>query len=117
MLSVTFFTSGMWAVAETLPNPVEAGWQGEPVCETLKEDADIRVFRCVFPPGVGHERHFHQQHFGYALSGGTMRITDATGTREVKLQTGTYFSSEGIAWHEVLNVGDTAVSYLMLEPK
>jgi len=51
------------------------------------------------------------------LSGGTMRITDATGTREVKLQTGTYFSSEGIAWHEVLNVGDTVVSYLMLEPK
>jgi len=117
MLSVTFFTSGMWAVAETLPDPVEAGWQGEPVCQRLKEDADIRVFRCVFPPGVGHERHFHQQHFGYALSGGTMRITDATGTREVKLQTGTYFSSEGIAWHEVLNVGDTVVSYLMLEPK
>jgi len=117
ILSVTFFTSGMWAAAEPLPNPVEAGWQGESVCETLKEDAGIRVFRCVFPPGVGHERHFHQQHFGYALSGGTMRITDATGTREVKLQTGTYFSSEGIAWHEVLNVGDTVVSYLMLEPK
>jgi quercetin dioxygenase-like cupin family protein len=66
---------------------------------------------------VGHERHFHPRHFGYALSGGTMRITSDVGAREVTLKTGSYFSSEGIAWHEVLNVGDTTVSYLMIEPK
>ncbi|GIR70339.1 MAG: hypothetical protein CM15mP74_15900 [Halieaceae bacterium] len=46
-----------------------------------------------------------------------MRITDAAGTREVSLQTGTYFSSDGIPWHEVLNVGNTVVSYLMIEPR
>ena len=103
-------------VADEFPDPVAATWQGEPVCETLSETADMRVFRCIFPPGVGHERHFHARHFGYALSGGRMRITDAAGTREVNLQTGTYFSSDGIPWHEVLNIGDTTVSYLMIEP-
>jgi quercetin dioxygenase-like cupin family protein len=46
-----------------------------------------------------------------------MRITSDVGAREVTLKTGSYFSSEGIAWHEVLNVGDTTVSYLMIEPK
>jgi len=105
------------ALAEELPDPVAAGWQGESVCEVLREDPELRIFRCTFPPGVGHERHFHPRHFGYALSGGTMRITSDGGTREVTLKTGSYFFSEGIAWHEGLNVGDTTVSYLMIEPK
>ena len=105
------------ALAEELPDPVAAGWQGESVCEVLREDAELRVFRCTFPPGVGHDRHFHPRHFGYALSGGTMRITSDSGTREVTLRTGSYFFSEGTAWHEAVNVGDTTVSYLMIEPK
>ena len=105
------------AVAEALSDPVAAGWQGESVCEVLREDAELRIFRCTFPPGVGHERHFHPRHFGCALSGGTMRITSDVGAREVTLKTASYFTSEGIAWHEVLNVGDTTVSYLMIEPK
>ena len=105
------------AWAEELPDPVVAGWQGESVCEVLREDAELRIFRCTFPPGVGHERHFHPRHFGYALSGGTMRVTSESGTREVALKTGSYFFNEGIAWHEGLNVGDTTVSYLMIEPK
>ena len=100
-----------------LPDPVAAGWQGGSVCEILREDAELRIFRCTFPPGIGHERHFHPRHFGYALSGGTMRITSDGGTRDVTLKTGSYFFSEGIAWHEGLNVGDTTVSYLMIEPK
>jgi quercetin dioxygenase-like cupin family protein len=105
------------ALADGLPDPVEAGWQGKPVCEMLREDSAMRVFRCTFPPGVGHERHFHATHFGYALSGGTMRITDVSGTREVTLKTGSSFFSDGIPWHEVVNVGETEVAYLMVEPK
>ena len=104
-------------LAEELPDPVTAGWRGESVCEVLREDTELRIFRCIFPPGVGHERHFHLRHFGYALSGGTMRVTSESGTREVTLETGSYFFSEGISWHEVVNVGDTTVSYLMIEPK
>jgi quercetin dioxygenase-like cupin family protein len=105
------------ASSETLPDPLEAGWHGTSVCEQLHETAQIRILRCTFPPGVGHERHFHPRHFGYALSGGTMRITDAKGTRETDLATGSYFASDGVAWHEGLNIGDTTVAYLMIEPK
>ena len=117
LLPLTLLSIVMLSVAEELPDPVEAGWGAMSVCEILREDAELRVFRCTFPPGVGHERHFHPRHFGYALSGGTMRITSESGTREVTLKTGSYFFSEGITWHEGLNVGDTTVSYLMIEPK
>ena len=100
-----------------LPSALEAGWQGKSVCELLYETATDRVLRCTFPPGVGHERHFHPRHFGYAISGGTMRLTSATGTREAQVKTGSSFSSNGIGWHEVLNVGATTVVYLMFEAK
>jgi hypothetical protein len=46
-----------------------------------------------------------------------MRISDASGTREVDLNTGSSFSSAGVAWHEVLNVGESTVVYLIVEPK
>ncbi|WP_265587803.1 cupin domain-containing protein [Sphingomicrobium arenosum] len=105
------------AAPDALPDPLEAGWQGDKVCEALHEDAHQRVLRCTFAPGVGHERHYHARHFGYALSGGTMRITDDKGTREVELATGSSYASEGTRWHEVVNVGETVVTYLIVEPK
>ena len=100
-----------------LPDPLAAGWRGEPVCENLHEDADHRVLRCTFPPGVGHERHFHPRHFGYAIAGGRVRITDARGEREVSLETGSSFSSDGVAWHEIENIGDSTIVYLIIEPR
>ena len=103
--------------ATPLPDPLAGGWNGRPVCETLHDDARQRVLRCTFPPGIGHERHFHLPHFGYALSGGKVRITDAAGTREVDLKTGSSFSSNGVAWHEIVNIGDTLVQYLIVEPR
>ncbi len=100
-----------------LPDPLEAGWNGESVCEALHDDADQRVLRCTFPPGVGHERHYHDRHFGYTVAGARMRITDADGTREVDVPTGSSFSSDGIEWHEVINVGDSTGVFLIIEPK
>jgi quercetin dioxygenase-like cupin family protein len=100
-----------------LPDPLAAGWRGRPVCELLHEDDTLRALRCTFAPGQGHERHFHAPHFGYALSGGRMRLTDARGSREVELATGSSFASPGLAWHEVENVGPTTVAYLILEPR
>jgi quercetin dioxygenase-like cupin family protein len=98
-----------------LPDALSAGWQGKPVCEELRTDPGHRLLRCTFAPGVGHERHFHPAHIGYALSGGTMRITDAKGTREQVLQTGASYTSPGTAWHEVVNLGTTPVIYLIYE--
>jgi len=100
-----------------LPDPLEAGWKGKPVCERLYEDADQRILRCTFPPDTGHERHFHVPHFGYAIAGGRMRITDEAGVREVDLSTGSSFTSAGTSWHEVLNIGRTTTIYLIIEQK
>ena len=99
----------------TLPSALEAGWEGGRVC-TLQHQTDThRVLRCTFPPGVGHERHYHPPHYGYALSGGTMQLTSDSGTRRVALATGSDYASEGVAWHEVVNVGETTVTYLIVE--
>ncbi|MFN2335236.1 MAG: SMP-30/gluconolactonase/LRE family protein [Wenzhouxiangellaceae bacterium] len=102
---------------DRLPDPVEAGWKGASVCEVLHDDAYQRVLRCTFPSTVGHERHYHKRHFGYVIAGGRMQITDATGTRVVEPATGAHFKSDGIGWHEVVNIGETAATYLIMEPK
>ena len=100
-----------------LPDPLTAGWNGASACEKLREDEELRVLRCTFPPGTGHERHHHRRHFGYALSGGRARITDDRGVREIDIASGSSFSSEGVVWHEMLNVGPSVIQYLIVEPK
>ncbi|MBY6219092.1 cupin domain-containing protein [Qipengyuania aquimaris] len=100
---------------EPLPSALEAGWNGEKVCELRHQTDTHRVLRCTFPPGVGHERHYHPAHYGYALSGGTMQLTSESGTRTATLETGSDYSSDGTEWHEVVNVGETTVTYLIVE--
>ncbi|MEQ9662873.1 MAG: cupin domain-containing protein [Parasphingopyxis sp.] len=94
-----------------------AGWQGEDVCEQLFENDEMRVGRCTFPPGIGHERHFHPPHWGYILQGSTMEITDAEGSEIREMTVGASWWSDGIAWHEAVNVGDETGVYLIIEPK
>jgi len=100
-----------------LPDPLNAGWKGKPVCENLFEDTEKRILRCTFPPGIGHERHFHVAHFGYAITGGRVRITDKKGVREIDLATGSSYTSEGVQWHEIVNTGQTTIRYLIVERK
>jgi hypothetical protein len=107
----------VFADSQKLSDPFEAGWKGSKVCEKLSENKINRILRCTFPPGVGHERHFHVAHFGYALSGGTVRITDHKGTREVTLSTDSSYSSNGVEWHQIENIGETTVIYLIIENK
>ena len=102
-------------ISETLPSALEAGWEGKRVCTLQHQTETHRVLRCTFPPGVGHERHYHPPHYGYALSGGTMQLTSKNGTRTVTLESGSDYSSDGVGWHEVGNVGDTTVTYLIVE--
>jgi quercetin dioxygenase-like cupin family protein len=105
------------APSHALPDPLQAGWKGEKVCEPLFENDAVRAARCTFPPGVGHERHFHAPHFGYILEGSTMRTTSAEGVVERVLQSGATWWSDGVDWHEVVNIGDTTGVYLIIEPK
>lgn len=44
-----------------------------------------------------------------------MRLTSDGGTRTATLETGSGYSSDGVPWHEVVNVGDTTVTYLIVE--
>lgn len=101
----------------TLPDPLQAGWKNGSVCEVIEENETIRVLKCTFPPGIGHERHYHEPHYGYTLAGSTFRMKDTTGVREVDVLTGSDFYSEGTEWHEVLNVGDSTAIFLIIEPK
>lgn len=100
-----------------LKDPLEAGWKGEKVCTILEENDKVRVLKCVFPPNVGHEKHYHPAHFGYTLQGGKFRIKDTTGTREVNVPKDYHFYNEKIEWHQVLNIGDSTAVFLIIEPK
>jgi len=102
----------------SLPDPLQAGWNNNTVCELLEENENIRVLKCTFKPGIGHEKHYHEPHFGYTLAGSKFRMIDAAnGTREVNVTTGSSFYSEGTEWHEVLNIGDSTAFFLIIEPK
>jgi len=105
------------ANAYALKGPLQTGWQGNDVCEKLSENEHQQILRCTFPPGIGHEKHKHNTNFGYAISGGKMQITSEKGTKTVELATDSHFNSTGTNWHQVLNVGDTTVIYLMIEEK
>ena len=104
-----------FAIDLSIPDPLAAGWKGEPVCEKIHENKQQRILRCTFPPGVGHEVHFHAPHFGYVIAGGKMRIRDEAGEREVDLPAHYSWVSEGVNWHEVLNIGETTAIYLIVE--
>lgn len=101
-----------------LPMALCAGWEGERVCEVLQEDAQIRVLRCTFPPGVGHEMHYHPPHFGYVLEGDSvMRITTAAGVVDRAVHAGSSFSNDAEIQHAALNVGEQTTRYLIVEKK
>lgn len=102
---------------EPLPDPLAAGWKGQSVCAVVHDGLRQRVLRCTFPPGGGHERHYHAPHMGYVLEGGRMQITDRDGTRVVETKVHSSWHSDGVEWHEAVNVGDTPTSYLIIEPK
>ncbi|MEO0696551.1 MAG: cupin domain-containing protein [Pseudomonadota bacterium] len=102
---------------QSLPHAADAGWKGEETCELLQDNDYVRAFKCTFKPGQGHERHYHNAHFGYILEGGKMEITDEGGTREQETPAGVSWWSNGVDWHEPVNIGDTTTSYIIIEPK
>lgn len=102
---------------EGLPHAFEAGWKGQKTCTLLYETSEVRVGRCSFPPGVGHEKHYHYPHFGYVLEGGTMKVKDSSGESEGTFEAGTSWANDESRIHEAVNIGDTTASYLIVEPR
>lgn len=112
-ISVTAF-----AAPPDLPKAFDAGWKGEKVCELLYQTESVRVGRCVFPPGVGHEKHYHNPHYGYVLEGGTMELTSDGGEiRIMDTVAGNGWTSEEITVHSIMNIGDSTSSYMIVEPR
>lgn len=99
-----------------LPHAFDAGWKGQQTCSILFESEAMRIARCAFPPGIGHEKHYHNPHFGYVLEGGALRIVDANGEREVTTAPGGTWSTSEVTVHEAVNIGETTTSYLIVEP-
>jgi hypothetical protein len=102
---------------EDLQGPLQTGWKGQKVCKKLSENTHDNILLCTFPPNSGHEKHKHNANFGYAISGGTVLITDDKGTRTVILQTDSHFNSKGTPWHSIQNIGQTTIKYLIVESK
>jgi quercetin dioxygenase-like cupin family protein len=111
-LSVVPFTA-----ASAVPDAFSVEWHGQHPCEKLYEDAQIRVGRCIFPPGAVHLCHSHPADLVYTLSGGKGQVRDARGTRQGESKTGEMGSNAPISWHEYSNIGDTTISYLIIEKK
>jgi hypothetical protein len=118
LIGITMILAPYAALAENVPDAFSVEWQGKHPCEKLYEDAQIRIGRCTFPPGAVHLCHSHPADFGYTLSGGKGQVRDARGTRQFADKTGEFGSSKGpIPWHEFKNIGDTTMTYLIVEKK
>ncbi len=102
---------------EGLPHGFDAGWKGMKTCTLVFETPEVRVGQCSFAPGVGHEKHYHNPHFGYVLEGSTMLIQDASGEHEVTTGTGDTWSTTHVTVHEAINSGATTARYLIVEPR
>jgi len=100
-----------------LPDPLQAGWKGEKVCEVLEDNAKIRVLKCSFAPSVGHEQHQHVPHFGYTLAGSEFEITENNRSRQLEVPTGTYFAKDETTTHHIVNIGNRSAQFLIIEYK
>ncbi len=121
--SIAIFSTGLSILLSAciqepgLPDPLEAGWKGEKVCEVLEDNSQLRILKCSFKPGTGHEKHYHKPHYAYALKGSRFQIKDSDGVREADFFTGSNYYSSGVAWHQALNIGDSTAVVLIIEPK
>jgi quercetin dioxygenase-like cupin family protein len=105
---------------QNVPDALSVEWRGKKLCENLYEDTKIRVLRCTMEPGDVHVRHSHPALFGYVLrgAGGKGQVVDEKGTRTFdEGPDGDHWTSEPTPWHEVTNIGNTTLSYLLVEKK
>ncbi len=102
---------------ENVPDALSVEWQGQKPCEKLFEDTQTLVARCTFPPGAMHVRHSHPGYSSYVLSGGKAQIEDEKGKRQVEVRTDSITNSPPIPWHELTNIGDTPLRFLIVERK
>ena len=116
-LGMTVLVAPLAAMAEDVPDAVSVEWQGQKPCEKLFEDAQVRISLCTFQPGAVHVCHSHPSHVFYVLSGGKAQVQDEKGTRQVEVRTGSHVDVPPVRRHEVTNIGDTTLQFLVVEKK
>jgi len=83
----------------------------------VTENPRIRVLEVTLKPGEQVATHSHPDHFGYFLSGGSLKITNAAGkVTEMTAKAGdtSWIPAET---HSAVNTGKTEVKLLVVELK
>jgi len=91
----------------------------QPAVPTMMvDDRNTRVTRWDFDPGA--ETGFHRHGMAYVVvpvTDGTLRIEDAQGTRDVPLQGGVAYTRDAGVEHNVINAGQSRLSFVEVEVK
>jgi quercetin dioxygenase-like cupin family protein len=114
---IALIVAPLAAIAADVPDALSVEWQGKKLCEKLAEDAQVRVVRCIFPPGAVHVCHSHPSYIGYFVSGGQAQVQDEKGIRKADFANGAVIDVPAVPWHEFANVGDTTMQVLVVEKK
>ena len=102
-----------------LAQSTELSFKASPdVYKVAAENDQYRVIEAKWKPGQRDKMHSHPAHLYYWLTPCTVRwyLPDGS-TRDVTVESGRSGSSPAVAAHEVQNIGKTACTILMFEPK
>ena len=95
----------------------EAAQVAPHVYKVLFENERVRLLDVRMKPGDESAQHSHPGYLMYALEGGTVRLTDASGqSAEVPIQAGDTMWREAEE-HSAKNIGTTEVHALFVELK
>jgi quercetin dioxygenase-like cupin family protein len=95
----------------------EAAQVAPHVYKVLFENERVRLLDVVMKPGDESAQHSHPDYLLHAFSGGTVKLTDASGqSAEVEINAGDTMWREAEE-HSALNVGTTELHALFLELK
>jgi mannose-6-phosphate isomerase-like protein (cupin superfamily) len=64
-----------------------------------------------------HVCHSHPSYLFYVVSGGQAQVQDEKGVRKVNVVAGAFVDVPPTPWHELTNVGDTTLQYIVVEKK
>lgn len=103
-----------WMSSAIAADPLKVG---PDVYRLLFENERVRVMEVTFKPGTKIGLHSHPDHVGYAVTGGTLRLTPEGGkTTDASLDHGSvlYIPAET---HAAENVGPTTIKVIVTELK
>jgi quercetin dioxygenase-like cupin family protein len=95
----------------------EAAQVAPHIYKVLFENERVRLLEVRMKPGDESAAHSHPDYLLYALGGGKVKLTDASGqSAEVDIQVGDTMWREAEV-HSALNVGTTEIAALFVELK